>query len=320
MNRNSFVNNRRLTQACILSLLLLLTACGGGGGDGGSAATPEPIGDSCNAASILINGVCQAFAQQGDARAPTPFTENGQPVSLEVVLFKPLEEGRFPTVVMNHGSTGNGSDVSRFGITFTNKAINQYFVERGWMVAYPQRRGRGKSDGLYDEGFKLDRSSYSCQENLTLPGADRALDDLNVATDWLRSRADVDTTRMLVGGSSRGGILSVAYVAQRPEVYLGAINFVGGWIAEGCGDFLSVNRTLFVAGAAFPGPSLWLYGANDSFYILAHSRTNFDSFMNKCVQPNGQDEVIGIFVKEVAAPIFVGDPDPNLPLAIVLVK
>ncbi len=146
------------------------------------------------------------------------------------------------------------------------------------MVAFPQRRGRGQSDGLYDEGFKPDRSSYSCQEDLTLGGAERALDDLDAATDWIRSRADVDSTRMLVGGSSRGGILSIAYVARRPEVYLGAINFVGGWIAEGCGDYRSVNRTLFVAGAAFPGTSLWLYGANDSFYSLAHSRTNFDSF------------------------------------------
>lgn len=43
-------------------------------------------------------------------------------------------------------------------------------------------------------------------------------------------------------------------------------------------DDRQVNRTLFVAGAAFPGTSLWLYGANDSFYSLAHSQTNFDSF------------------------------------------
>ncbi len=42
------------------------------------------------------------------------------------------------------------------------------------MVAFPQRRGRGQSDGLYDEGFKPDRSSYSCQEDLTLGGAERA--------------------------------------------------------------------------------------------------------------------------------------------------
>ena len=136
------------------------------------------------------------------------------------------------------------------------------------MVAFPQRRGRGQSDGLYDEGFTLDRSGYSCEHDLALLGAAHALEDLDAITDWLRNRMDVDTTRLLVGGTSRGGILAVAHTAQRPDVYLAAINFVGGWIAEGCGDYRSINRTLFVNGAAFPGPSLWLYGEYDSFYGL----------------------------------------------------
>ena len=39
-----------------------------------------------------------------------------------------------------------------------------------------------------------------------------------------------------------------------------------------------MNRTLFVEGAGFPGTSLWLYGASDSFYSLAYSRTNFEAF------------------------------------------
>lgn len=273
----NLINNRLLALACILFLLFVLTACGGSGG--GQAAIDEPVADNCVSTSVLENGVCRTFAMRLDERAATPFTENGQAVSLEVVLFRPLEDGRYPTVVFHHGSTGNGSDPSLFGLTFTNKAIARHFVDRGWMVVFPQRRGRGKSDGLYDEGFKTDRSSYSCREDLALGGAARALQDLDFITDWIRSRADVDTTRMLVGGSSRGGILSVAHVAQRPEVYLGAVNFVGGWIAEGCGDYRAVNRTLFVDGAAFPGPSLWLYGENDSFYGLPYSRSNFDAFV-----------------------------------------
>ena len=277
MNKRNLINNRLLALACILFVLLALAACGGGGG-GSPAAVNEPVGDSCGATSFPDNGGCTVFAMRADVQAPTPFTENGQPVSLEVVMFKPLAAGRYPTIVFHHGSTGNGSDPSRFVLTFTSKFVIRYFVERGWMVAFPQRRGRGKSGGLYDEGFKLDRSAYSCQENLALGGAAHALEDLNVITDWLRNRADVDTTRMLVGGSSRGGILSVAHMAQRPDVYLGAINFVGGWISEGCGDYRSINRTLFVDGAAFPGASLWLYGANDSFYSLSYSRTNFDAF------------------------------------------
>jgi len=273
----NLINNRLMALACIIFLLLVLAACGGS--NGGRAAIDGSVADNCGSTGVLENGVCRTFAVRLDERAATPFTEDNQAVSLEIVLFRPFEDGRYPTVVFHHGSTGNGSDPSLFGLTFTNKAIAKYFVDRGWMVAFPQRRGRGQSDGLYDEGFKLDRSSYSCQEDLALGGAARALEDLDVITDWVRGRADVDTTRMLVGGSSRGGILSVAHVAQRPEVYLGAINFVGGWIAEGCGDYRSINRTLFVDGAAFPGPSLWLYGANDSFYGLPYSRMNFDSFV-----------------------------------------
>jgi len=271
------INNRLLALACIVFLLLALAACGGGGG-GGVTVLPEPVTDNCNAVSIADNGTCRTIAVRLDERIPTPFVENGQPVSLEVVLFKPLEDSRYPIVVFHHGSTGNGTDPSLFGITFTSKSLIRYFVARGWMVAFPQRRGRGRSDGLYDEGFKLDRSSYSCDANLALAGAARALDDLDVITDWVRGRADVDTTRMLVGGTSRGGILSVAHMPRRPDVYLGAINFVGGWIAEGCGDYRTINQTLFVDGAVTPVESLWLYGENDSFYSLDYSHGNFDAF------------------------------------------
>ncbi len=39
-----------------------------------------------------------------------------------------------------------------------------------------------------------------------------------------------------------------------------------------------MNRTAFAFGAPFDRPTLWLYGANDSFYSLTHSRGNFDVF------------------------------------------
>ena len=271
----------RATSILAAALCLLATSgCGGGGGggNGGPVAAPPPPADTCNETSDLVDGTCQPFAVREDARATTPFVEDGQPVTLEVVLFKPMDDGPWPTVVFHHGSTGNGADPSRFGMTFTSKPVTRFFTERGWMVAFPQRRGRGQSDGLYDEGFKPDRSSYSCDSGEALAGAERALDDIDAATEWVRMRADVDTRRMLIGGTSRGGVLSVAFTARRPEVYLGAVNFVGGWIEEGCGDHRQINRQLFEEGAAFPGPSLWLYGANDSFYSLDYSRGHFQAF------------------------------------------
>ena len=276
----AFSNSRNvLFRIALAEVVLVLTACSGGGGGGGTGpSTPDPIAPVCDAASVLENGVCRTFGVRIAERASTPFVENGQSLSLEVVIYRPVEDGRYPTLVFNHGSTGNGSDPSLFVKTFTNKLIASFFVDRGWMVVFPQRRGRGASDGLYDEGFSADRSGYSCSFDRATAGADRALDDLDAVTDWLRGRADVDTTRMLIGGTSRGGIISIAFLPRRPDVYLGAINFVGGWIGEGCGDFRDINRSLFVRGAVYPDTTLWIYGENDSFYSLSHSRSNFDAY------------------------------------------
>ena len=159
-------------------------------------------------------------------------------------------------------------------VTYTHEAIAQFFAERGFIVAFAQRRGRGKSDGLYDEGFTPDRSAYSCLQGPALAGFERALLDVDAAVEYVRNRADVDEARLL-----GGGILAVAHAGQRRGLFKGAVNFVGGWLGEGCADAVVVNRTAFVRGAAFDRRTIWLYGENDSFYSLAHSRRNFDAFV-----------------------------------------
>ena len=273
-------HKRMKTHLQIVSLalvLILVAACGGGGG-GDTTQTPPPVTVTCDSTSVLENGQCVTFANRTDERATTPFTENGNPVTLEVLMFKPLQGAQFPTVVFHHGSTGTGTDPSLFTQTFFNKDIAKFFVDRGWMVVFPQRRGRGQSNGLYDEGFAPDRSAYTCNLTITLAGAERALDDLDAISDWLRMRTDVDTTQMLVAGTSRGGILSIVHAARRPDIYLAPLNFVGGWLGEGCAETTTVNRTLFLEGATFTGQSLWLYGENDSFYTIAHSQANFEAF------------------------------------------
>jgi hypothetical protein len=56
------------------------------------------------------------------------------------------------------------------------------------------------------------------------------------------------------------------------------INFVGGWSGTRCQSAAKINQTLFARGAGYPGLTLWLYGDDDPFYSLAHSRENFAAF------------------------------------------
>lgn len=105
------------------------------------------------------------------------------------------------------------------------------------------------------------------------------MQDLDAVVEHLKGRADVDSKRMLIGGQSRGGILSIAYAGTRPNHFKGAINFVGGWMGDGCYDPEAINTVTFKRGAGFQRPTLWLYGENDSFYRMAHSRKNFDAFI-----------------------------------------
>src|SRR5262249_24994219 len=88
----------------------------------------------------------------GSIMIATKLRENGQPIRLQVAIAKPDGNGPFPLVVINHGSTGRGGDPTLFRRTFAPPDTAEYFVRKGFMVAFPQRRGRGKSEGLYDEG------------------------------------------------------------------------------------------------------------------------------------------------------------------------
>lgn len=205
---------------------------------------------------------------------------DGEPVRLVMKVYRPPGPGPFPTLIFHHGSTGFGRGPSLFVRFADAPAVELFFVQRGWAVVRPQRRGRGGSEGLYDEGFRADRSQgYSCDPVEALLGADRALRDITAATDAIRAMPFVDGARLLVGGVSRGGILSVAYAGQHPAKVRGVVNFVGGWSGEGCAAATEINGSLFRRGTPFPGESLWLYGDNDRFYSLVHSRGNHAAFL-----------------------------------------
>jgi dienelactone hydrolase len=142
---------------------------------------------------------------------------------LELVVAKPQHQGPYPTIVFNHGSTGRGHNKTFYSRTWCPPVAANYFVERGWMILFPQRRGRGKSGGSYGEGLAPDGSGYSCNVEIALAGFERAVENLDSVVRHLRERPDVDQSQLAIGGASRGGILSIAYAGMRRAIFRGAM-------------------------------------------------------------------------------------------------
>ena len=126
-----------------------------------------------------------------------PVSIGGRTVRLVVRIFRPDGNGPFPTLIFHHGSTGYGNEPLRFTQFWQPDTVIRYFVGRGWSVVLPSRRGRGGSEGGYDEGFAPDRrQGYSGDPEHSLPGADRALADIDAITDVIRAWPFVDADRI----------------------------------------------------------------------------------------------------------------------------
>jgi endonuclease YncB( thermonuclease family)/dienelactone hydrolase len=202
-------------------------------------------------------------------RAMVPLAIDGEQVRLATITYKPPGSGPFPTLIFHHGSTGRGRDPALFERPYDPKALAGWFTARGWAVILPSRRGRGGSEGTYDEG---------CDPTRALAGAERALADIDAIMPVLLAQPFVDRERVAVGGVSRGGVLAVAWSGRQPGVARAVVNFVGGWLSERCAAIDDVNSDLFRRGSAFKRSTIWLYGYGDSYYSLRHSRQNFTAF------------------------------------------
>lgn len=230
-------------------------------------------------------------------RIPIGGTAQDSEGHLEAIVFKPCGEGPFPTLIFNHGACGNGTDAVARKQSWSSPPLARIFTERGYMVIFPQRRGRGKSDGLYAEGLEPDGSGYSMRPHLVLDGFQRALDDVDVVLQWVRNYRHADTSRLVLGGQSRGGLLAMAYAASSPGTFKGVINFVGGWIGESAPSAAIVDDQTFGQCAGFDGQSLWIYAESDSYYSTAHSARNFAAYLDAggkghyvAVSPDGSQD------------------------------
>jgi dienelactone hydrolase len=181
---------------------------------------------------------------------------------LEAMLVRPAQAGRYPLVLLNHGSPRAPSD--RAGMTplaMLPQAIE--FARRGWTAVAVMRRGFGDSGGGFAE------RSGSCSNPDYVAGVTAAASDLRAAITYLAKRADVDPSRIISAGQSAGGIATVGLTANPPPGLVAAISFAGGRGSPRDGEVCREDR-LVAAFASFGKrsriPMLWVYADNDRYF------------------------------------------------------
>lgn len=210
------------------------------------------------AGGLALAGLAQAQAQ--DAVLDTRLNEqivmvpgaNGN--MLETTIFRPPGAGPFPLVLMNHGKQpGDPRLQSRDRFYF----LSREFVRRGYAVIVPMRTGFSGSGGDYaDHGCDMAANGYL------------QATDLRAALRYARAQDWVDSERIIVAGQSYGGLAALAAGAGALPGVRGLLNFAGGLRADdGSCQWKSALVSAFADyGSHSRLPSLWFYGANDSYF------------------------------------------------------
>lgn len=205
---------------------------------------------------------------------------DGRQVKLETMILRPDRPGRFPLVLLVHGTIPGTGDALRAALaretpaSLINPAVA--FAQRGYAVASIMRRGFGRSDGPFAETL-----SGPCDDRDYLTVAKIAAEDVAGALATLRGEAWVEPDRVLLMGHSTGGFAVTAAAADNPAGVVGVLNFEaahGSVPGRTCSpDHLVADAGIFGRTARIP--ALWVYAENDRSAPPALGRRMFDAYV-----------------------------------------
>lgn len=185
---------------------------------------------------------------------------------LRAVVFRPKDEPGIterPLVVINHGT----SEETRLAVSMpVYYWMSRWFVERGYVVVLPQRRGHGATAGPLAEAIG------DCFEPDHKASGEMAAKDIGSALEFMVAQPFVADGGAIVAGVSSGGWASLALAASNPASVRAIINFAGGRGGHAFGrrNAICGEDRLIAAAAEFGRrariPSVWFYSENDSYF------------------------------------------------------
>ena len=194
------------------------------------------------------------------------------PLPVLAYVVRPLGDGPFPLVVMNHGISLNANDRILFPtVEYRDAAF--WFARRGYFVISPVRYGATSLDvqdrGLYGAVFA---HVGSC-DNPNFRGPGLAIATLN---EWvienMQKKKQIAPGKVIVVGQSGGGWGSIALASRNPPSVGAVITFAAGrgGRVDGKPNNNCAPDKLVAATGEFGRtarvPMLWIYAENDSYF------------------------------------------------------
>jgi dienelactone hydrolase len=168
-----------------------------------------------------------------------------------------------PLAVINHGTASSTRLSVSMPVYFW---LSKWFVDRGYVVVLPQRRGHGATGGDLDEAIG------NCAHPDHVRSGQVAADDIAATVDFMTRQPGIAPGGAVVVGISTGGWASLALAARNPLQVRAIVNIAGGRGGHAGGQPNAVcgEKRLIEAAGEFGRtariPTLWLYSENDSYF------------------------------------------------------
>ena len=236
------------------------------------------MGRAVRALAIVLLALAAVPAQAArfhESVLKVPVVAGLEQAYIDVTVFRPAGEGPFPLLVLSHGSPRSAADRRAQGRQRL-AAQSRRFLDMGFAVLVPTRRGYGESGGHWAEAYgRCDNPDYHTA------GLETAR-DLRAAVQAVRGEPWVDAKRVVLAGQSAGGFGSVAAAATGFDGLAAVVNFAGGRGSRGpddvCGEGGLVDA-MGRYGSRARVPQLWLYSGNDRFFGPALARRMHAAFV-----------------------------------------
>jgi dienelactone hydrolase len=240
----------------------------------------------CIIAIIVL--AATAFADDQSANRSIQEEVWAVPVTLPTIAYvvRPVGDGPFPLVVMNHGVSLDQRERSFFPLVeFRDAAM--WFARRGYMVVAPSGSGYGAAAldeperGLYSLFYS--KIGGCDNPNFRDAGLAAALMDRWII-EYLAGQKLIVPDDVIVVGQSAGGWAAIALSSQNVPAVRAIITFaagrggrVGGKPNNNCAPDKLVEAT-GEFGRTARIPMLWIYAENDTFFGPALSRKMHEAY------------------------------------------